>query len=201
MAPKKTVKRISRMAMPKPKQERGFDPRLVALGAIGGGVAGRRIGGSRAASQAATDVRRAVRSTPTVSGQVDNAIDTYRNEYAQMPRVKNGNKITTYNQILKETGNAKLAREQSGMSKADVQIYKDKKYAKSELNEFTTKRSNAREWAGNPPELSDVMGRATKLRQKRTVPSAKRRGGVKGAIGGAALAALVQLVAKELNKK
>jgi hypothetical protein len=199
MAPKKIVKRIKRSLPPKKKD--GFDARLVALGAIGGAVAGRRVGASRAMASAANDVRRAVRSTPSPTGQVDNAMDMYRSEYDKMPRVDGSNKITTYNKILEETGNPKLARERSGMSAADVKLYKNKQRAKENMNIDISQRSAARSGVAAYPQLNDVMGATTRLRQNRTVPGGRRSGGIKGGIGGAALATLAQLVARELNKK
>jgi hypothetical protein len=199
MAPKKTVKRVKRTLPPKKKD--GFDPRLVALGAIGGGVAGRRVGERRAAASAADDVQRYVRQGVGPTGKVDNAIAMLGTEYSNMPRVKGSGKIGVYNQILEETGNPKLARQRSGMTEADVKLYKNKKAAKNALNTDISQRSSARSGVAAYPELNDIMGRATRLRQNRTVPSAKRSGAIKGGLGGAALAALVQLVAKELNKK
>jgi len=173
----------------------------VGLGAgLGAGI-GRTVGGYRGRANAVESMRQDVRRTPVVSEQINNAVDEYSLEYDSMPRVKNGNKIVTYNQILKETGNATLARQRSGMSKDDVRKYSAKRRAKETLAGFRADQRRGKEWGGNGPELNDVMGAATSLRKKRMGAAGKRSGAIKGGAAGAALSLIAQLVAAEMRKK
>jgi hypothetical protein len=197
VAKRKVVKRRKQPA----PQQGGVNPLGVGLGAgIGAGI-GRTVGGYRGRAQAVESMRQDVRRTPVAAEQIKNAVDEYEFEYGSMPRVKNANKIVTYNQILKETGNATLARQRSGMSKEDVRLYNSKRRAKETLGGFRNQQRYAKEWNSGGPELNDVMGAATNLRKKRMGAAGKRSGAIKGGAAGAALSLIAQLVATEMRKK
>jgi hypothetical protein len=189
MAPKKTVKRIKRSLPPRNKD--GFDPRLVALGAIGGAIGGRaattRLARGNVSRRTASEANwyqnnmRAYASDPD-KAMLKGAQSVQESEYERMPRVKNQGKVDLY-ESLRKTNDYTPAKKLSGLSDKDMNKLSAKKIAKTDLkyNDTTAKRmrSAARTRADN------TRGRNTR----------------RGAIGGAAFAALVQLVAKELNKK
>jgi hypothetical protein len=176
--------------MPKPKKE-GFDPRLVALGAIGGAAYGRATNSRRATSSVGKEVAantkweieniRSDRDVPTRTNEV--ARNVMQDEYGRMPRSKNQAGIDLYGTLRKGGNSTKEAQKLSGLSGDDMKKLYKKKGALTDMigNNSTTGR----------------MRQASRLRAART----NRSSSIKGGIGGAALAALVQLVAKELNKK
>jgi hypothetical protein len=181
--------------MPKPKQD-GFDPRLVALGAIGGGIAGRRATNrlaDRSVSRRSNEISAADlemngprgRSAADIATSAAQQVADY--EYSRMPRV-NDAKLSNYRGMISQGGNdigkydqaARLA----GLSDKEIQKYYNKSDARREIK------------YGRNSAASQLESAASlRANRKRT------RNTVKGGIGGAALAALVQLVAKELNKK
>jgi len=188
MAPKKTVKRIKRSLPPRNKD--GFDPRLVALGAIGGGVAGRATNKARAgrsvAKKVAADTKwdlENIRSNRDIATRTnDVAYNVLQEEYSKMPRAKNQGGVDLY-KTLRQTNDYGSSKRLSGLSNRD-------------MNKLQNKRSEQVDMLGNKSTAGRIK-QATRIRATRT----NRSSAIKGGIGGAALAALVQLVAKELNKK
>lgn len=194
MAPKKAPKRLKR-SLP-PKKENGFDARLVALGAIGGGIAGRRATNrlaDRSVSRRANEIAAADlemngprgRSSAEIATRAAQQVADY--EYSRMPRV-NDAKLSNYRGMVSQGGNDiekyEQARRLTGLSDKDVQKFYNKQDARREIK-------YGRNSAAKQLETAASL-RASRKRTRNTV---------KGGLGGAALAALVQLVAKELNKK
>lgn len=187
MAPKNLPKRLKR-SLP-PRKDQGIDPRLVALGGIGGGAFGLASNRGRARRSVARDVAAEtkwnmenLRSNMDAPTQTNRAAgDVYDAEYSKMPRAKNQGAVDLFGNLRKSGNEYSAAKRLSGISNSDMNRLQAKRLAKVSRGNSTATR----------------MAGAAELRAKRT----RRASGVKGAIGGAALAALVQLVAKELGKK
>jgi hypothetical protein len=194
VAKRKPIKRVKR-AMPKPKQD-GFDPRLVALGAGAGALYGRATNrgraekqvASRAAQNAAADVEMfgtGGRSAADISKSAAKSVADY--EYSRMPRTDDA-KLANYRGMIQqrtgEAGEFGNARRLAGLSEKDIAKYNNKVDTRNRMKY-------------NSQTTASLLSEAGFLRAERK----KTRNTVKGGVGGAALAALVQLVAKELNKK
>lgn len=195
VAKRKPVKRIKR-AMPKPKQESGFDPRLVALGAGAGAAYGRVTNrgraekqvAKRAAQNAAADVEMfgtGGRSASEISKSAAKSVADY--EYSRMPRTDDA-KLSNYRGMIQqrtgEAGEFGNARRLAGLSEKDIAKYYNKVDTRNRMKY-------------NTQTTSSLLSEAGSMRADRK----KTRNTVKGGITGAALATLAQLIAKELNKK
>jgi hypothetical protein len=178
MAPKKIVKRIKRSLPPK---KDGFDPRLVALGAIGGSVAGAKRAGANAKKKVYSEIKRtseyATAKRPA-TGDFMMSDGKRRDSWS----TGTGRKFDKFG-----TGAVNAAWKNKVGGFASEELGK----VLSQKNEFKSDRRVSRYDA---KYLARAAGDAASKR-------ARKGGAIKGAIGGAALAALVQLVAKELNKK
>lgn len=198
MAPRQTPKRKLKR-QPAPRERGGVNPLLVALGAGAGAAAGRAATGPlarrnitrRAASMAEAEMemfgprgRSAEQVSREAAGMIADA------EYAKMPRA-NAQKLSNFRGMVAnrtgEPGEFDRARRNAGISKKDTQKFYNKAASKSEIA------------AGK--RMTDggqfLIEEATMQRGKRTRGRNTRR----GAVGGAALAALAQLVMAEMNKK
>ncbi len=173
MAPK-AVKRLKR-SLP-PKKQDGIDPRLVALGAIGGGVAGARSGYK-------SGTREVARSIFAESYSPDENTYWKKGKGGWEPDMVKDRFGTAAIEAGWNSRGKLGKRGSKALTDTMLTGAQDKKYGRK----ATVSRGRARVIAGA------AMAAEGKRRAK---PRA-----IKGAIGGAALAALVQLVAKELNKK
>lgn len=193
----KTVKRTKRTL--RRREDSGFDPRLVAMGAIGGAIAGRKSAGALARRSVANKAAALTKADLDMNGAYSSSEDIAKRsagmvadyEYARMPRADAG-KLANFRGIATNNpmgpGKYDEAAKTSGISKKDRERYNAKQNARLSIADSKRARDGG---AGM------LLDEAAYLRANRK----RTRTGVKGAAGGAALMTLVQLVAKELQKK
>jgi len=198
MAPRQTPKRKLKR-QPAPRERGGVNPLLVALGAGAGAAAGRRATGAlarrnvtnRAARMAEIEMEMMGprgRSAEQISREAAGIVAD--REYTKMPRA-NAQKLANYRGMLAnktgEPGEVARARRNAGISQKDTMKYYDKSDARMRIADGKRRADGGQ----------SLIEEATYLRGKRKAGRNTRR----GAVGGAALAALAQLVLAEMNKK
>lgn len=216
MAPKKTVKRVKRTLPPRKKND-GFDPRLVALGAGAGAVAGRVGAGYQAKRKVAAGSSRAyARDTEKFvmdsNGGRFKKMDqnervmassekVYDDEYRKMPRAKNDalarfktTQAANRNNPAYRTDDNRLDYDRADSDARRTSGLSKKGEAAYEDKKFR-KAEGIRMRTNN--QAGGLYDDAVSMRTKRKAPKYARR----GAAVGAALATLAQLVAAELRKK
>ncbi len=195
MAPRKTPMRTKK----KQQNNGGVNPLLVALGAGAGAAAGRRATGAlarrnvtdRAARMAEIEMEMMGprgRSAEQISREAAGTVAD--REYTKMPRA-NAQKLANYRGMLAnktgEPGEIGRARRNAGISKKDTDKYYNKSEARMRIADGKRRADGGQ----------SLIEEASFLRGQRKIGRNTRR----GAAGGAALAALAQLVLAEINKK
>jgi hypothetical protein len=195
MAPRKTPMRTKK----KQQNSGGVNPLLVALGAGAGAAAGRRATGAlarrnvtnRAARMAEIEMEMMGprgRSAEQISREAAGTVAD--REYTKMPRA-NDQRLANYRGMLAnktgEPGEVARARRNAGISKKDTDKYYNKSDARYRIADGKRRADGGQ----------SLIEEASFLRGQRKIGRNTRR----GAAGGAALAALAQLVLAEINKK
>jgi len=188
------------------KKSDGIDPRILALGAgagalVGGGIARATTGRAarRSVAERVAKLSKANAAKAALDGY-DSSENTRRSakavndvEYAKMPRVDKG-KLATFKTLRGDSGwnsakelveKTETSRKMAGMSKRDLENYRNKVEARMVSDNSTTK---------------GIMQNAARMTANRTRTGRTARGAAAGA-SAATVAMIVSAVLKELNKK